>query len=119
MSSQKKKNDHGRPTKYKPEFDEMLVKHCSHGGTYEGFAGELGVCVKTLYNWEQDHPSFLQAKRRARAANRLMMDNIGMGLMTGKLKGSSSVWIFVMKNLHGLRDDPVDDIEEIEGLDFV
>jgi hypothetical protein len=108
----------GRPTDYREEYCQALIDWRQRGGTYEGFAGSIGVSKQTLYDWEKAQPAFLDAKRRARQKHRVFMDQIGLGLMTGKLKGSAGVWIFVMKNEHGYRDDPIEEEDAIEGIEF-
>jgi transposase len=57
----------GRPTKYKPEFCEMLAEHFAEGYSYESFAGVVGVARATLYLWEEQHPEFLDAKKEHEA----------------------------------------------------
>ena len=55
----------GRPSKYLKKYDEMLLKHMSQGFSYESFAGSIGVCRDTLYEWESKHPNFSDTKKRA------------------------------------------------------
>ena len=52
-----------RPTKYKKEFCEKLVKHLSDGFSFESFAGLVDVCEDTIYEWCNKHPEFSEAKR--------------------------------------------------------
>jgi hypothetical protein len=110
----------GRPTSYKPEYCQMLIDHQAGGGSYQGFAGVVGVCIKTLYEWERANPDFLHAKRQARSKHRHYMDAIAHRLMNGTYKGSATVWAMMMKNMHGFRDDPgPDDDDAVEGMEFV
>lgn len=95
-----------RPTKYKKEFCEKLVKHLSDGFSFESFAGLVDVCEDTIYEWCNKHPEFSEAKKRGYAKNRLWWETQGNGnLLTDKNKSfNSTVWIFNMKNRHGWRD---------------
>ena len=34
--------------------------------TDEEIAGELGICIATLYNWEKAHPEFLEAIKKGK-----------------------------------------------------
>ena len=121
MSSKKAKNNKvGKPTLYREEYCQKLIDHMTGGGTYEGFAAMLRVAKQTLYDWEKVHPEFLDAKKVGKSMHRHYMDGIGHGLMTGSLKGSTAVWIFLMKNIHGLKDDPVDyDEEAVDVMEFI
>ena len=56
----------GRPTDYKPEYDDMIVEHMSKGHSAVSFAAKIGVAKMTVYQWEKDHPSFSDAFARAR-----------------------------------------------------
>lgn len=60
--------DAGRPTKYKPEYDEEIVKLASltiKNHMYRIAAG-WDVCVETLHEWRRVHLSFSEAYARAR-----------------------------------------------------
>lgn len=108
----------GRPTKFKEEYCEMLEKHLEEGLSFEAFAGVLGVCKQTLYEWEDNFPQFLDAKKRAWEKCRLFWEKKGLeGLFneeqvidegrtrtTTKKSMNSTVWIFNMKNRFGWRD---------------
>lgn len=96
---------HGRPSKYKSEYDQMLIEHMATGLSYESFAGLVGVCTDTLYEWEKAHPSFSEAKRDGFAKNRLFWERLGVQYIThvdSKFESSpklnSTVYIFNMKN---------------------
>ena len=51
----------GRPTSYKPEYDEQARKLCLLGAIDTDLADFFNVVEKTIYNWKDDQPSFLQA----------------------------------------------------------
>lgn len=57
----------GRPSKYKPEYCQMLIEHMAKGYLYESFAGVVETCWDTLYDWEVAHPEFLEAKKEGLA----------------------------------------------------
>jgi hypothetical protein len=106
-----------RPSKYKPEYCEALVKHMKGGLSYESFAGEVGVTRATLYEWEGRHKAFSDAKKLGETSSLLWWEQIGKMAMLGQdlvdkksgqrlsLKNfNATLWIFNMKNRHGWRD---------------
>lgn len=101
-----KKGPVGRPSKYKPEFCEMLIEHMKTGLSFESFAPTVDVASSQLYEWEKKHPEFQEAKKRAFDWSRLFWEQTGIqGLWGNKLVTfNSTVWIFNMKNRFGWRD---------------
>ena len=96
---------HGRPSKYKPEYDQMLIDHMASGLSYESFAGAVSVCDDTLREWEKVHPSFSASKKEGFAKNRIFWEKLGINHIThvdSKFESSpklnSTVYIFNMKN---------------------
>lgn len=91
----KKKHAGGRPDKYKEEYCDMIIEHfqvipfiikskktfyqngqvkseeeypiASELPTFQKFADKIGVCMKTLDNWQEKHEEFLQAYTRAKS----------------------------------------------------
>lgn len=61
---------HGRPTDYRPEYDEIAYKLCLLGATDAGMGEVFGVSEQTINAWKQKHPSFLESIARGkRVAN--------------------------------------------------
>lgn len=106
----------GRPSKYKPEYCQKLIEHCSEGLSFESFAGLLKINIDSIHEWSKKHPEFSDAKRIASNISRLWWerqgidglwevteyDDRGKPLKTKKL--NSTVWVFNMKNRFGWRD---------------
>jgi hypothetical protein len=95
----------GRPSKYKQEYDKLLVDHMASGLSYLSFAAVVNVNEDTLYEWEKVHPSFSEAKRDGFSRNRLFWEKLGVDYIThqdskfgSSPKLNSTVWIFNMKN---------------------
>lgn len=57
----------GRPSLYKPEYDDQAHNHCLLGATNAGLADLLGVGERTIDRWIADIPSFAKAVRDGRA----------------------------------------------------
>ena len=90
----------GRPSVYKPEYCQMLIDHMASGLSFESFAGLIGVCRATVYNFEK-HPEFLDAKKIAFERNRLFWEKVGVeGMFMGGKDNpfNATVWVFNMKN---------------------
>lgn len=104
----------GRPTSYRPEYCQMLIDHQSRGGSYQGFAGKVDVCIQTLYEWESKYDDFLDAKKRAKAKHREWMDERAIEMINGTSRGNVAAWFIIMKNMHGLQNDPLPDAEDIK-----
>jgi hypothetical protein len=94
----------GRPLKYKQEFCDLLIEHLSRGLSYESFAADLDVTRDCLYKWEKQYPDFLYAKKVGQEKMTKFYEQMGIALMTGKLKGNVTAWIFLCKNKIGYAD---------------
>ena len=56
----------GRPTKYKPEYAELAYKFCLLGATDADLARFFEVEEKTVNNWKEEYPEFLQSIKRGK-----------------------------------------------------
>lgn len=103
----------GRPTKYKPEYCQQLVDYfnrplaVSNGRKKEaselpmliGFAMEIGVCVDTLHEWQNVHPEFSEAYKKAK---KLQEQLIAANAMNNRYNAYFAQ--FMLKNNHGWKD---------------
>lgn len=76
----------GRPTRYKPEYCEMLIDHMKQGKPFETFGNKVGVTYQTLYNWAQNHDEFFEAKCMGEAWALEFYDDLAKATMTGTLR---------------------------------
>lgn len=88
----------GRPTKYKPEFCEMLIKHMSEGYSFASFGGVAGCSEETLHQWKKQYEDFSESYKKGQALSMQFWEKLGMAQAIGQTKGSSATWIFNMKN---------------------
>lgn len=58
--------DTGRPTKYKPEYDDQAYKLCLLGHTDKELAEFFEVSEATINNWKIDFPSFLESIKKGK-----------------------------------------------------
>jgi hypothetical protein len=91
-------NKVGRPTEYRPEMCDEVVKNCMLGNwsaTEEQIGDFFGVSRQTVANWKEAHPEFLYAVRRAK----LLADNRVEGsLFYQATSGNVPAQIFWLKN---------------------
>ena len=89
----------GRPTIYRKKYCDQLIDHMAKGLSFESFAGVLGVCKQTLYNWEALHVDFVDAKKRGTEKSRLFWEKLGIAGACGKIKNfNAASYIFNKKN---------------------
>lgn len=89
----------GRPTKYKKAFCKQLVEHMEKGFSLESFAAEINCCKQTLYNWQENHPDFLDAVQKGEAKSRLFWERIGIAGTIGKIDNfKQASWSFNISN---------------------
>ena len=62
------KHPGGRPTKYRPEMCDVVIKCGQQGGAVAEMADSCDVCVETLYEWSRNHKEFLDSFTRAQTA---------------------------------------------------
>jgi len=90
----------GCPTKYKPEYCDMLIEHMRGGYSATSFAGVVGVAVSTIWQWVSDNEDFSAAKKRGEALLELFYIKMGMDLARGMYtNGNATAWIYLTKNL--------------------
>ncbi len=107
----------GRPTKYKPEFCQMLIDHMAQGFSFESFVKpiyfynkELGdpkpfVNRDTLYHWCTLFEDFSDAKKVGRGLQIHRFEQIGLDMATGVIeKGNATAFVWASKNMIGWTD---------------
>lgn len=96
----------GRPTKYKPEYCDLVIEHMAKGLSKESFAGVVGVDKVTVYNWIDAQEAFFNAVKRGEELSRLFWEELGRKGAMGSDEFNATAWIFNIKNR--FRDDWVD-----------
>lgn len=92
-------------SKYRREFDAMLLQHLSEGLSFEAFAGVVKVNRDTLYQWIKRYSSFKEAKEEGTSQSLLYWEGMGISGTVGKIPGfNTAMWIFNMKNRFRWRD---------------
>lgn len=112
-------NKRGRPTLYRPEYCDMLIEYMALPASFESFAGEIGVDRDTLYEWRKKHKDFSDAHKKGKMRTLHTFEKLLRMHGKGQLKGNIAAILFQMKNLTHFRDDPVQEHEGYEELEFV
>ena len=136
-ATQEQPNLGGRPTKWKPEYNEMIVKWFDvepyresndkmvpiKPPTLYGFAASIGVSDDTLHEWakpenEAKYAGFSAAYECARKKHQEL---IVQGALAGAYNSPFS--IFYAKNVFGMKDKTETDLttkgESIVGFNYV
>lgn len=58
----------GRPSDYRPEYNELARRYALLGATDVQMADFFGVTEKTLLSWKDKHPEFLQSIKGGKEA---------------------------------------------------
>jgi len=82
----------------------------AEGQAIEEVAVELGVCLRTINNWEKKYPEFLQALKKGRDASYAWWLREGRVSLRDK-DFNYTGWYMQMKNRHGWTDKREDTLK--------
>ena len=68
----------GRPSKYDPRFCDIVIKVGQRGGSMVAMAEACDALRANLYDWAEQHPEFSSALSRAKQAEQVFWENIGV-----------------------------------------
>lgn len=71
-------NNAGRPTTYRGEYCQELIKHMENGNSFESFAAVINVVPSTIYLWVQTQQAFSEAYQLGQAKSLLFWENLGI-----------------------------------------
>ena len=106
---EKPKAKGGRPTKYKPEYCELMVERGKQGKHMVQIASEIGVHIDTIHEWCDKHPPFSEAKKLSKQHCEAFWTNVlTQTAINGDFGvGRAPTLMFKMKACFGWRDrDP-------------
>ena len=93
----------GRPTKYEPEFCDIVVEKMSEGASIEELPLYLGVSKFTIYHWIKQNESFSDAIKEGVALSEAWWREKGRKNLEND-KFSATLWYMNMKNRFGWAD---------------
>jgi len=91
-------NPVGRPSKYKPEYCEAVIKHMSEGASLTSFAASIDVSRATINVWMEEHKEFLEAAMTAKSKCAAWWESVGRkNAVEGG--GNATLVVFGLKNM--------------------
>ena len=87
----------GRPSKYKPEFCDLVLPFMERGYSTTALAGHLGVARSTVYLWMEEQAAFSDAVKEGMAASAIWWEDRLRAIAMGE-EGNAASAIFGLKN---------------------
>ena len=84
-----------RPTDYREEYNEQVIGLCRLGATDVDLANFFNVAEKTIDNWKNKYPEFLQSIKEGKEVSDL---NVAQSLYNKACGGDTTAMIFWLKN---------------------
>jgi hypothetical protein len=89
----------GRPTKYKPEFCDIVIKCGREGMGKAEMAAQLEIAYSNFDIWQHEHPEFQDAVKEAVRQSQAWWERQGRLATFGSIPGfNATSYIFQMKN---------------------
>ncbi len=99
MTSSSKIENPGRPSKYKAQYAEDLVPLMEQGYTQAKLCAKWRISRETFRSWCREYPDFDEAYKIGKEALSAWLQDKGMKMVDGKIKGDSKVWSQFMRNV--------------------
>jgi hypothetical protein len=93
----KLKHPGGRPTLYRREMCDRLVEAMAEGLTAEAAAARIGISARSLFNWQKQHPEFLQAIQEGRQRSQLWWEERAIAMANGE-SGNTQIVMLGLRN---------------------
>jgi hypothetical protein len=93
----KPKHAGGRPTLYRREMCDRLVEAMANGLTAEAAAARIGISARSLFNWQKQHPEFLQAIQEGRQRSQLWWEERALAMASGEA-GNTQIVMLGLRN---------------------
>ena len=88
----------GRPSKYDPNFCDMLITHMAGGMSFESFAGVISVSESTINLWQQEHKEFSDAHQVGISKMRQFWEEMGVVGSTEGKNFNAAAWKYNVAN---------------------
>lgn len=100
----------GRPTLYRRELCSQIIETMAAGLSAEAAAAKIGISARSLFNWQKQHPEFLQAIQEGRQRALLFWEERAIAMANGQ-PGNCQIVVLGLKNrsraASGWHHDPV------------
>jgi hypothetical protein len=93
----KPKHAGGRPTLYRREMCDRLVEAMAKGLTAKAAATKIGISARSLFNWQKEHPEFLQAIQEGRQRSQLWWEERALAMANGE-SGNTQIVMLGLRN---------------------
>ena len=97
----------GRPSNYKPEYCDLVIKLMSVGKSWTAVACSLHTTREVLDTWCEKHPEFADAKKNGFLLSEAWWESIAHENLMVHKDGpnlNATLWYMNMKNRFGWRD---------------
>ena len=91
------KHPGGRPSSYRPEVGQEIANAMAGGLSAEAAAAKVGISARSLFNWQQEHPDFLQSIQEGRQQALLWWEERALAMAEGK-PGSAQIVSLGLRN---------------------
>lgn len=105
----------GRPTKYKPEYNELAIKFLSSGKSIIQLGKKIGVGRATLYAWADKHPEFQDTLKLGQEFSQAHWEDQLEGMMYSKDVNAPLVKLY-FANRFGWSDKTEQEVKQKEKL---
>lgn len=102
-NADEEKNPRGRPTKYNPDFCEIVIEKMKEGAAIQELPFYLDVCLDTIYEWKKVHEDFSEAIKKGESYSQAFWMIDGRTSIREK-DFNSTLWYMNMKNRFGWAD---------------
>ena len=95
MTETVEKRPVGRPSLYDPSYCEKVIELGKLGKSIEQIASTLGLSLRVLYKWKDEHEEFMQAMEDAKQFEQAWWEEMGQGYMVEQYQGdklNASLW---------------------------
>lgn len=74
----------GRPSLYSPPIGQQLIGAMVSGLSLEAAAAQIGLSPRVVFDWQQEHPEFLQAVQEGRQRALLFWERKAIAMADGR-----------------------------------
>lgn len=89
----------GAPSKYKPEYCQMVIDCMSQGDSLLAFTTKIGIVRSVAYGWAKEFPAFSAALSQAQEASQMWWEKMTKAGSCGKIHAfNSAMSTFLLKS---------------------